>query len=56
MLSKVVLAEKLRKFSTHFDPKIIGGLAVAVLLFKPVSTLNTGTAGGEPMVAHPAWI
>jgi hypothetical protein len=29
---------------------------VAVLLFEPASTLNTGTAAGERTVAHPAWI
>jgi hypothetical protein len=28
---------------------------VTALLFEPASTLNTGTAGGEPTVAHPAW-
>jgi mannose-6-phosphate isomerase-like protein (cupin superfamily) len=120
MLSKIVLAEKFQKFSTHFEPKIIGELngqhvklvkfagefvwhrheqedelflvvdgefdmqfrdrtvrvgageliivprgvdhrpvaerEVAVLLFEPAGTLNTGTAGGKRTVAHPAWI
>jgi mannose-6-phosphate isomerase-like protein (cupin superfamily) len=29
---------------------------VCVMLFEPASTLNTGSAGGERTVAHPAWI
>lgn len=29
---------------------------VCVLLFEPAATLNTGSAGGERTVAHPAWI
>ena len=118
--SRVVLAEKLAKFSTHFDPKIVGELngqhiklvkfqgefvwhqheqedemflvisgvlemqfrdrtervgegefiivprgvehcpkaehEVALMLFEPVGTVNTGTAGGEKTVAAPEWI
>ena len=120
MLRKVVLAEKLAKFATHFDPKIVGELngqhvklvkfqgefvwhhheqedemflvisgllemqfrdrtervgegefiivprgvehcpkaeqEVALMLFEPVGTVNTGTAGGDKTVAAPEWI
>jgi len=117
---KVTLAEKLTRFSRHFEPKIVGELngqhvklvkfqgefvwhchehedemflvvsgefdmqfrdrtvrvgegefiivprgvehcpkaerEVAVMLFEPASTVNTGTAGGEKTVKVPDWI
>ena len=117
---KVTLAEKLARFSRHFDPKIVGELngqhvklvkfqgefvwhchehedemflvvsgefdmqfrdrtvrvgegefiivprgvehcpkadrEVAVMLFEPASTVNTGTAGGDKTVKVPDWI
>ncbi len=119
-LKKIVVAEKLAKFSKHFDPKIVGELngqhvklvkfqgefvwhhhehedemffvisgefdmqfrdrtvrvgegefiivprgvehcpkaarEVAVMLFEPASTVNTGTAGGDKTVEAPEWI
>jgi hypothetical protein len=36
--------------------KTVAERGVAMLLFEPATTLNTGTAGGERTVAHPAWI
>jgi len=117
---KVTLAEKLTRFSRHFEPKIVGELngqhvklvkfqgefvwhchehedemflvvsgefdmqfrdrtvrvgegefiivprgvehcpkaerEVAVMLFEPASTVNTGTAGGDKTVKVPDWI
>jgi mannose-6-phosphate isomerase-like protein (cupin superfamily) len=119
-VEKVTIAEKAAKFSTHFNPKIVGELngqhvklvkfqgafvwhqhegedemflvisgefdmqfrdrtvrvgegefiivprgiehcpkadrEVAVMLFEPAGTMNTGTAGGENTVAAPEWI
>jgi mannose-6-phosphate isomerase-like protein (cupin superfamily) len=119
-MHKIILAEKLEKFSAHWSPKIIAGLngqhvklvkfkgefvwhqhehedemflvvrgefrmefrdrtvplregemivvprgtehrpvadaEVAVLLFEPASTVNTGSAGGDRTVAQPDWI